>query len=53
MDELEEGLRAPEGIGTPQEAQESQLLWTLGGLLETEPPINEYTWAGPKAPTHR
>ena len=27
----EEGLQAPEGTGTPQEDQQSQLTWTLGG----------------------
>ena len=28
--ELVEGLRAPKGIGTPEEIQQSQLTWTLG-----------------------
>ena len=32
MEELGEGLRALEGIGTLQEDQQSQLTWTLGAL---------------------
>jgi 2-iminoacetate synthase ThiH len=32
MEELEEGLQALKGIGTPQEDQESQLTWILGAL---------------------
>ena len=43
MEELEEGSRALEGIGTPQEDQQSQLTWNLGGS-ETEPPTTEHTW---------
>ena len=31
MEELWEGLRAPKGIGTPQEDQQHLLTWTLGG----------------------
>lgn len=34
MTELEEGLRAPKGIGTLQEAQQSQLPWTCGDLKD-------------------
>jgi hypothetical protein len=44
---LREGLRDQKKIGTIQKGQQSQLTWTLGGLPETEPPHNEYTWAGP------
>ena len=32
MEELGEGLKALKGIGTPQEDQQSQLTWTLGGF---------------------
>ena len=32
MEEQEEGLWVPEQIGTPLEDQQSQLIWTLGGL---------------------
>ena len=32
MEKLEEGLRVPEGIGTPLEDQQSQLTWTLVAL---------------------
>ena len=31
MEELGEGLRNPEEIGTPNEDQQNQLIWTLGG----------------------
>ena len=31
IEELEEGLKAPKGMGTPQEDQQSQLTWTLRG----------------------
>ena len=31
VEELGEGLRDPDGIGTPQEDQQSQPTWTLGG----------------------
>jgi hypothetical protein len=51
MEELGKGLRAPKEIGTPQEEQQSQLTWTLGGSqrlshqsksihgLDLDPPI--------------
>ena len=43
MAELREGLRKPEGIGTLQEDQQSQLAWTLGGSqrLTHQPKPNE------------
>jgi len=50
--ELEEGLRDPEGIGTPQEDQKSQVNWTLGGLPETEPPTKMHSSAGPSPLCH-
>jgi hypothetical protein len=31
VEELGEGLSDPEGIGTPQEDQQSQLTWNLAG----------------------
>jgi hypothetical protein len=33
MEELEEGLKTPKGIGAPPEDQQSQLTWTPGGVL--------------------
>jgi hypothetical protein len=37
VEELKEGSRVPERIGTPQEDQQSQLIWTLEGLSEIGP----------------
>lgn len=39
MEELEEGLKALKGMGTPQEDQQSQLIWTPGssGRLSHQP----------------
>ena len=49
MEELEEGLRAQKGIGTPQEDQQSTNLdpW---GLSETGPPTKEHSVAGSNCP---
>jgi hypothetical protein len=41
MEELGEGLKPLNGIGTPQEAQQGQLTWSPWKLSETEPPIKE------------
>jgi hypothetical protein len=43
-------LRALKGLGTPQEDQQTQPTWTLGGLSETEPPTKEHTQARPRPP---
>ena len=40
-------MQVPKKIGTPQEDQQSQQIWTLE-LSETEPPTKEHTWAGPR-----
>lgn len=52
MEELEEGLRVLEGIGTLQEKQESQLTMDLWGIPETGLPTKQHTWAGPRPPAH-
>ena len=52
MEELGEGLKNLEWIGTPQEDQRSQLTWTLEGHLDTEPPTKEHTLAGARSPAH-
>jgi hypothetical protein len=40
-------IEAPKGIGTTQEDQQSQLIWTHG-VLRDESRIREHTWAGAK-----
>ena len=47
MKELGEGLWALKKIGTPQQDQQRQLIWTHGAF-RTESPIKEHTWAGPR-----
>jgi hypothetical protein len=34
MEEQEEGMQSPKGIGIPQDDQQSQLTWTLGALRD-------------------
>ena len=46
MEEKDEGLWSPNGIGMLQEDQQSQLTWTLGGISESELPTKEHTWTG-------
>jgi hypothetical protein len=50
VEELESGLKSLEGIGAPQEAQQSQLTWTLECFQTLTP--KEQTWAGPRPSTH-
>jgi hypothetical protein len=38
-------LKALKGIGTPQEKQQGQIIWTFTGFSEIELPTNEHTWA--------
>ena len=45
VEDWEEELRDPEGIGTPQEDLQSQLTWTIGGS-ETESLTKEQAWSG-------
>ena len=49
MEELEEGLKALKGIGTPQEDQQSQLTWTLGALNLNHQPKNVRGLSGPRS----
>lgn len=46
------GLRAPNGIETPQEEYHSQLTWTLweGLVSETELETKKHAQAGPRPP---
>jgi hypothetical protein len=48
MKEFREGLIVPKEIGTPQEDQQKQLSWILGGS-ETEPLTKENTDDGPQS----
>jgi hypothetical protein len=42
-------VQSLKGIETPQEDQQSQLIWILG-ISESEPPTKEHTQAGPRPP---
>lgn len=50
MEELEEGLKALKGMGTPQEDQQSQLIWTPGssGRLSHQPKNRHGLECGPQ-----
>jgi hypothetical protein len=52
MEELGEGSTASEGLRTPQDNQQSQLTWTLGGLSETETPSKKHLQARHRPSAH-
>lgn len=46
VEEFAEALRDMKMIYTPQEDQQNQITWILGGAKRLEPPTEEQTWTG-------